>query len=118
MFLAAVAAAVPGGYLSASIVLLMVSLMVAMAILIDFQSVVVSPNDYEILAHQPVSSRTYFLVKLTSILLYTGIIGALMGGFATIVFLGSSACRSRWGGWWRWRERWSGPRWPWCSCTP
>ena len=88
MFLAAVAAAVPGGYLSASIVLLMVSLIVAMAILIDFQSVVVSPNDYEILAHQPVSSRTYFLVKLTSILLYTGIIGALMGGFATIVFLG------------------------------
>ncbi|MDE2873799.1 MAG: hypothetical protein OXU69_16150 [Gemmatimonadota bacterium] len=87
MFLALVAAAVPGGYLSASIVLLMVSLMVAMAILIDFQSVVISPNDYEILAHQPVSSRTYFLVKLTSILLYTGIIGTLMGGFATIVFL-------------------------------
>lgn len=87
MFLALVAAAVPGGYLSASIVLLMVSLMVAMAILIDFQSVVISPNDYEILAHQPVSSRTYFLVKLTSILLYTGIIGTLMGGFATMVFL-------------------------------
>ncbi len=88
VFLAAVPAVVPGGYLSASIVLLMVSLMVAMAILIDFQSVVISPNDYEILAHQPVSSRTYFLVKLTSILLYTGIIGALMGGFATVVFLG------------------------------
>ena len=87
MFLAVVAAVVPGGYLSASIVLLMVSLLVAMAILIDFQSVVISPNDYEILAHQPVSSRTYFLVKLTSILLYTGIIGALMGGFATIPFL-------------------------------
>ncbi len=86
-FLALVPAAVPGGYLSASIVLLVVSMMVAMAILIDFQSVVVSPNDYEILAHQPVSSRTYFLVKVTSILLYTGIIGALMGGFATIAFL-------------------------------
>ena len=87
MFMALLAAAVPGGYLAASIVLLMISMMVAMAILIDFQSVVISPNDYEILAHQPVSSRTYFLVKLTSILLYTGIIGALMGGFATIVFL-------------------------------
>ena len=88
IFLAVVPAVVPGAYLSASIGLLMVSLMVAMTILIDFQSVVISPNDYEILAHQPVSSRTYFLVKLTSILLYTGIIGALMGGFATIVFVG------------------------------
>ena len=88
IFLAVVTAAVPGVYLSASIALPMVSLLVAMTILIDFQSVVISPNDYEILAHQPISSRTYFLVKLTSILLYTGIIGALMGGFATIVFLG------------------------------
>jgi len=89
IFLAVVPAVVPAAYLSASIGLLMISLMVAMTILIDFQSVVISPNDYEILAHQPISSRTYFLVKLTSILLYTGIIGALMGGFATIVFLGS-----------------------------
>lgn len=88
VFLAVVPAAVPGGYLSASVMLLLVSLLIAITILIDFQSVVVSPNDYEILAHQPVSSRTYFLVKLTSILLYTGIIGALTGGFATIVFLG------------------------------
>ena len=89
IFLAVVAAAVPGGYLAASIVLLLISMMIAMSILIDFQSVVISPNDYEILAHQPVSSRTYFLVKLTSILLYTGIIGALMGGFATVAFLGN-----------------------------
>lgn len=88
IFLAALPAVVPGAYLSASIALPMVALLVAMTILIDFQSVVISPNDYEILAHQPVSSRTYFLVKLTSILLYTGIIGALMGGFATVVFLG------------------------------
>ncbi|MYA65056.1 MAG: hypothetical protein F4139_15680 [Gemmatimonadetes bacterium] len=87
IFLAVVPTVVPGAYLSASIVLLLVALLVAMTILIDFQSVVISPNDYEILAHQPVSSRTYFLVKLTSILLYTGIIGALMGGFATVAFL-------------------------------
>jgi len=87
MCMALVSAAVPAGHLSASIVLMLVSLMIAMAILTDFQSVVTSPSDYEILAHQPVSSRTYFLVKLTGILLYTGIIGALMGGFATIVFL-------------------------------
>lgn len=86
-FFTVLAAVVPGSYLSASIVLLVVACMVALSILVDFQSVVISPNDYEILAHQPVSSRTYFLVKLTSILLYTGIIGALMGAFPTIAYL-------------------------------
>ena len=86
-FFALLAAAVPGSYLSASIVLLAVACMVALSILVDFQSVVISPNDYEILAHQPVSSRTYFLVKLASILLYTGIIGALMGALPTIAYL-------------------------------
>ena len=38
-------------------------------------------------AYQPVSSRTYFIVKLTNVLLYTGIIGALVGGLATVPFL-------------------------------
>ena len=87
LFIALAAAVVPGGYMSAAIALLLVSVMIALSILVDFQSVVISPNDYEILAYQPVSSRTYFLVKLTSILLYTGIIGALLGGFATLVYL-------------------------------
>ena len=87
LFMAALAAAVPGPHLSAAFVLLFVAMMLAMAILIDFQSVVISPKDYEILGPQPVSSRTYFLVKVTSVLLYTAIIGALMGGLATGPFL-------------------------------
>lgn len=61
-------------------VLSMVGLTVAMAVLVEYRSVVISPDDYEILAHQPVSSRTYFVVKLTNLLLYAGGIGALVGG--------------------------------------
>ncbi len=58
----------------------MVGLTVAMAILVEYRSVVISPDDYEILAHQPVSSRTYFIVKLTNLLVYAGGIGVLVGG--------------------------------------
>jgi len=81
------AAQVPGAFMSGTLVLLMICIMIATSILVDFQSVVVSAHDYEILGYQPISSRTYFVVKVTSVLLYTGIIGALMGGFATISFL-------------------------------
>ena len=85
--LALLAAVVPNGYVAAALVLPLIAMLVAMAILVDFQSVVISPGDYEILAYQPVSSRTYFLVKLTSILLYTGIIGALLGSGSAVAFL-------------------------------
>ncbi len=82
-----IAVEVPGAFMSGTLVLLMICIMIATSILVDFQSVVVSANDYEILGHQPISSRTYFVVKVTSVLLYTGITGSLMGGFATIAFL-------------------------------
>ena len=82
-----IAVVVPGAFMSGTLVLLMICIMIATSILVDFQSVVVSAHDYEILGYQPISSRTYFVVKVTSVLLYTGIIGGLMGGFATISFL-------------------------------
>ena len=59
-----------------------VALFVGMSVLIDFQTVVISAADYHILGHQPVSSRTYFLVKLTNVLVYTLVIGAVVGGVA------------------------------------
>ncbi|MDE2662043.1 MAG: hypothetical protein OXI39_03430 [Gemmatimonadota bacterium] len=83
----AVAVVLPDLFLAAVWSLSMMGLVVAMVILIDYGSVVISPTDYEILAHQPVSSRTYFLVKLTNVLLYAGMIGALVTG-PTWIFLG------------------------------
>ncbi|MCY4573364.1 MAG: hypothetical protein OXF01_11265 [Gemmatimonadetes bacterium] len=75
-----------------------VGVIVGMAVLIDFQSVVISPTDYDILAHQPVSSRTYFLVKLTNVLVYTLAIGALVGGTATfpVLFLAGPLAAAGW----------------------
>ena len=64
-----------------------VSVVVAIIILIEFRSVVISPTDYEILAHQPISSRTYFLVKLTNLLLYTETIGVLVAGPTWILLM-------------------------------
>ena len=78
---------VPALHFAGTAALLLVSGLVGMTILVDFNSVVISPNDYHVLAHQPVSSRTYFVVKLTNVLLYTGLLGALLGLPTMIWFL-------------------------------
>jgi len=44
--------------------------MVAMSILIEFGLVVISPDDFLILAHRPVSSRTFFAVKFSNLAFY------------------------------------------------
>lgn len=87
-----------GTLLGGTVGLTMVGVIVGMAVLIDFQSVVISPTDYDILAHQPVSSRTYFLVKVTNVLVYTLAIGALVGGTATfpVLFLAGPLAAAGW----------------------
>ena len=42
-----------------------------MAVLIDHNSALASPLDYAILGFRPVTSRTYFAVRLTNVLVYT-----------------------------------------------
>ena len=77
----------PGLLLPGTIAVTQVGVLLAMVVLIDFQTVVISPDDYDVLAHQPVSSGTYFLVKLTNVLIFTLIIGALLGGPSVILLL-------------------------------
>jgi hypothetical protein len=48
-----------------------VGFIVGTAILLDHNSAITSPDDYGILGFRPVTSRTYFAVKLTNILVYT-----------------------------------------------
>lgn len=45
--------------------------MMALSILIEFGIVVISPDDFLILAHRPISSRTFFAVKCSNLLFYT-----------------------------------------------
>ena len=87
LWVMALALVLPDLFVSAVWSLSAVGVVVAMVILIEFRSVVISPTDYEILAHQPVSSRTYFIVKLTNLLLYTEIIGALVAGPTWILLM-------------------------------
>ena len=49
-----------------------------MLLLVDFTGLVVSPDDYGVLGHRPVSSRTYFASRLTSILAYIGFVSAVL----------------------------------------
>ncbi len=56
--------------LTSLLVLGFLMLIVTSSLLIDYNTIVVSPDDYWILAHRPVSSRTFFVAKLTGIVLY------------------------------------------------
>ncbi len=49
--------------------------MLAMAILIEFGSTVINPDDFQILGARPVSSRTYFAVKFSNLAFYILIFG-------------------------------------------
>lgn len=49
-------------------------LMMAMAVLIEFYSIVLYPEDLEILGPQPISSRTYFISKLLNLGFYIALL--------------------------------------------
>ena len=58
-------------WLAGTIASTYVAFIVGMAVVLDHNSVISSPVDYAILGFRPISSRTYFAVKLTNILIYT-----------------------------------------------
>jgi ABC-2 type transport system permease protein len=57
--------------LSATLVLSYLMFMVGAMILMDHNSVITSPDDYVVLGFRPMSSRTYFAVRLTNVFVYT-----------------------------------------------
>jgi ABC-2 type transport system permease protein len=60
--------------------------MVSMLMLIDFGAVVISPDDFAILGYQPISSRTYFISRLTNVLVYAVLLSSALGFLPVIVF--------------------------------
>ena len=58
-------------WLTGTIASTYIAFIVGTAVVLDHHSVISSPVDYAILGFRPVSSRTYFAVKLTNILVYT-----------------------------------------------
>jgi len=48
---------------------------IALAIIIEFNEIILNPDDSEILSFRPISSRTYFWVKMANLLFYVTLIG-------------------------------------------
>ncbi len=57
-------------FVSATVLTTYTMFMIGSLIMVEYHSVVVSPDDYPVLGYQPLSSRTFFLVKATNILFY------------------------------------------------
>jgi hypothetical protein len=58
-------------FLSGTLAMTMTMFIIGTAVLLDHNSAISSPNDYAILGFRPITSRTYFAVRLTNVLLYT-----------------------------------------------
>lgn len=85
-FMAFAVAFIPDPFLSAIITLTFVLFMVATAVLIDHNSAITSPDDYNILAFHPLSSRTYFAARLANVLVYTLAMATVLGYLPVIAF--------------------------------
>jgi len=97
---ALIAAATPDLLLTASLLATYGAANTMMLLLVDFTGIVISPEDYGILGHRPVGSRTYFAARLTAVGVYVGAIslvialvpaavytarGGVLAGFATLL---------------------------------
>ncbi len=78
-----------------SVLLLAYSMtMMALVVLSEFGATIINPEDYEILGHRPISSRTYFAVKLSNLLFYVLLFSSALSFFPAVV--GAFAEGSRW----------------------
>jgi len=68
--------------------------MVGMSILIEFGLVVISPDDFLILAPRPISSRTFFAVKLSNLCFYVLLLSLSLNVVPAL--LGLACADSRW----------------------
>ena len=83
---ATVAAALADPLMSASLLTTYAAATTMMLLLVDFTGVVVSPDDYGILGHRPVGSRTYFAARLAAIAVYVGAISVVIALLPAVVY--------------------------------
>lgn len=62
-----------------------VAIAVFFLLLANFQAVAISPMDYQVLGHRPVSPRTYLLARLTVTLAHQGINAGLIVGPSVVI---------------------------------
>lgn len=66
-------------FFTGTVVMTITMFAVAMSLLVEFQSVIVSPDDYHILAHRPIGSRTFFMARMANLFVYIGVITGAIG---------------------------------------
>jgi hypothetical protein len=66
-------------FFTGTLVLAYSMVMTAMLVLVDFGAVVISPDDFALLGYQPITSRTYFVARLTNVLVYTTLLALALG---------------------------------------
>ena len=81
-----IAYAAPDPLISASLLTTYAAANTMMMLLVDFTGVVVSPDDYAVLGHRPVGSRTYFAARLAAVAVYVGAISLSVAIFPAIVY--------------------------------
>jgi len=69
-----------------TLVMSAVMFLVAATILVEFHSVVISPDDHAVLGHLPISSRTYFAARLANLLFYVLILATALGLPSMVAF--------------------------------
>lgn len=66
----------PDQFLSTTLYFTLVIFAVASSVVLDFPTIVISPDDHEMLAHLPVSPQTFFLARIARLLLYVAVLTA------------------------------------------
>jgi len=78
IFLAGFAIMNKNVFLTSTLLSAYIMFMIGSIVLVEYNSVVVSPDDYEILGYRPISSRTFFMARLTNVFFYVGVMTAAM----------------------------------------
>ena len=68
--------------------------MMAFAVILEFGNTIITPEDTDVLAFRPISSRTYFLAKLCNLLFYILLIGTSLCLFPSLI--GIAVTGSKW----------------------
>ncbi|RPJ58350.1 MAG: hypothetical protein EHM23_17815 [Acidobacteria bacterium] len=78
IFLAGFALMNKNVFLTSTVLSAYIMFMIGSIVLIEYNSVVLSPDDFEILGYRPISSRTFFVARLTNVFFYVGVMAAAM----------------------------------------
>lgn len=74
-------------FFTATLLISYTMFMIGGLILVEYHTVVISPDDYSVLGYRPISSKTFFFVKLTNILFYVLTFTTVLALPAIVAFL-------------------------------